>query len=262
MRRVLSIFRSPVALAGLVLAAFVLTGLAATFALGGFSLAQEDTPTATTPAGDEATATPVADETPGTDDKEALRDDLLQRLADELGISVDDLRQAMSNVALDLVDRAVADGRITEEEAAEIRERIASGEFPFFFGHHQFHGGPGLCLGRYAVGEVAEFLGIEPKDVLDGLQNGQSLAQIAEANGKTRDELKNYLLEELTDKVNQAVENGRVTHERADEILANAPDRIDQQIDREGLPERPFRMKPGFDMMPGDHGDAMGGLTF
>lgn len=262
MRRVLSIFRSPVALAGLVLAAFVLTGLAATFALGGFSLAQEDTPTATAPAQDEATATPGADETPSADNKDTLREDLLQRLADELGISVDDLRQAMSNVALDLVDQAVADGRITEDEAADIRERIASGDFPFFFGRHQFHGGPGLCLGRYAVSEVAEFLGIEPATVLDGLQNGQSLAQIAEANGKTRDELKNYLLDELTDKVNQAVENGRITQERADEILANAPDRIDQQIDREGLPERPFRMKPGSDMMPGDHGDGMGGLTF
>ena len=261
MRRVLSIFRSPVALAGLVLAAFVLTGLAATFALGRFSLAQEDTPTATTPAGDEATATPVADETPGTDDKEALRDDLLQRLADELGISVDDLRQAMSNVALDLVDQAVVDGKLTEEEAATIRERIESGDAPFFFpGHGRHHRGYGPA--HPALGNVAEFLGVEPKDVLDGLQNGQSLAQIAEANGKTRDELKNYLLDELTDKVNQAVENGRITQERADEILANAPDRIDQQIDREGLPERPFRMKPGSDMMPGDHGDAMGGLTF
>ena len=262
MRRVLSIFRSPVALAGVVLAAFVLTGLAATFALGGFSLAQEDTPTATAPAQDEATATPAADETPGADDKEALRDDLLQRLADELGISVDDLRQAMSNVALDLVDQAVADGRITEDEAADIRERIASGDFPLFgFGFH--HGrGHGFSGCGYALSDVADFLGMEAADVRSALEDGQSLTQIAEANGKTRDELKNYLLDELTDKVNQAVENGRVTQERADEILANAPDRIDQQIDREGLPERPFRMKPGSDMMPGDHGDAMGGLTF
>src|SRR3972149_2038639 len=132
MRRVLSIFRSPVALAGLVLAAFVLTGLAATFALGGFSLAQEGTPPATTPAQNEASPTPGADETPSADNKETLRDDLLQRLADELGISVDDLKQAMSNVALDLVDQAVADGRITEEEAGDLRERIASGAFPFF----------------------------------------------------------------------------------------------------------------------------------
>jgi hypothetical protein len=40
----------------------------------------------------------------------------------------------------------------------------------------------------------------------------------------------------VQDKVNQAVENGQITQERADEILANAPDRIDQLIDREGLP--------------------------
>lgn len=232
------IFRSPVALGGLIAAGIVFAVAGAAIVTGGFTSAQE------TPA---ATEEPAATETPATDgdgtdepsaSKLELRDDFLDRLAAELGVTREALDQAVENVSLDLVDEAVADGRITEDEAARIREAIESGKIPFF-GPPGFHHRP--HRGAHAVGEVAEFLAVEPQVVLDGLESGQSLAQIAEANGKTRDELKTYLLDEIEEYTARMVENGRITQERADEILANAPARVDELIDREGLPLRPFR---------------------
>ena len=68
------------------------------------------------------------------------------------------------------------------------------------------------------------------------------MAQVAEAQGISADDLKAHLLQEITDHVNQAVENGRITQERADEMLANAAERIDDMINRT-LPEKP----DGFD---------------
>ena len=243
MNRFKSIFRSPIALGGLIAAGIVLSVAAVAVATSGFSSAQE-TPGATdTPA---ATDTPVAAKT-------ELRDDFLDRLADELGVSREQLDAAIQNVGLDMVDQAVADGRITEEEADRIRSAIEDGKLPFFGlrgGHHGGH-----FPGRFAPGKVAEFLGVEPQVVLDGLQNDQSLAQIAEANGKTRDELKTFLLDEVKEYTAQMVEHGRITQERADEILANAPARIDELIDREGLPEHPFKGGPGgfpHEGLPGD----------
>jgi len=237
MRRMFSIFRSPVALAGLVLAAFVLTGLAATFALGGFGLAQEETPTV--PTAEETATAPEA--TPA--EKDALRDQFLDNLAEQLGISRERLDQALSQAALDVVDQAVADGRITQEEADRIQEAIESGEFPFFFGRHGFghgfghHGfGPGLGCPGVAADELAGFLGISVDDLRAARAEGQSLAQIAEANSKTRDELKSYLLSRVGERLDQAVADGKITQEQADQKLEDFSARLDDLIDSTGGP--------------------------
>jgi uncharacterized protein YidB (DUF937 family) len=233
-------------------AAAVLLALAAVAA--GIISAQEPTSTEepqATPTDAEQSPTPGADEaTPdGVEDKEARIDNFLERLAANLGVSVDELEQALRDTQLDLLDEAVADGRIDEADAAEIRERIESGDaplFPFFFGRH--HGGPGPGLGAcIALDEVADFLGVEESVIHDGLRDGQTLAQIAEANGSTADALAAHLLSQLETRLNEAVANGDITQERADEVLANAPERINDMINREGPGPGRFRMAPGID---------------
>jgi glutathione S-transferase len=67
-------------------------------------------------------------------------------LAKELGRSEADVRDALqaahrSHIESRL-DAAVKAGRISESQAAEIRERIERGG-PAFFGHGPWHGGPG-----------------------------------------------------------------------------------------------------------------------
>ena len=51
-------------------------------------------------------------------------DHYLELLAGNLGITVEELEGALTQSHLDLIDEKVADGTITEEEAAEIIERI------------------------------------------------------------------------------------------------------------------------------------------
>ena len=154
------------------------------------------------------------------------------KLAENLGISVDTLEQAIRDTQLDQLDEAVAEGRVPEDRAAEIRQRIESGDaplFPFGGGRHGHH-----HVGIAAVRQTAEFLGLEPQDVVQALRDGGTLASVAVANGKTAGELSAYLLAELQEYVQQAVDNGRITQERADEILANAPARINDLINHEG----------------------------
>ncbi|MDZ7728639.1 MAG: hypothetical protein U5Q44_10860 [Dehalococcoidia bacterium] len=77
-------------------------------------------------------------------------DDFLNRVAEELGVERSALDDAMVAARLAQLDDAVDLGIIGEERAAEIRERIESGEVPGLFGpgprhHHpgKFRGGPG-----------------------------------------------------------------------------------------------------------------------
>jgi hypothetical protein len=205
----------------------------------GFVAAQEDG--TETPAA-EATATPSGEDTATpAEDAGARVDHYLEVLAGNLGISVEELEQALRETQLDLLDEAVAEGRIDEERAAEIRARIESGETPLFpFGPKH---GRVFHIGASVVRQTAEFLGIEPQAVVEALQGGATLAEVAEANGQTADALAAYLLAELEEYLQQAVENGRISQARADEILANAPERIENLINQPG-PFRPHRLGP------------------
>jgi uncharacterized protein YidB (DUF937 family) len=170
--------------------------------------------------------------------------DFIARLAENLGIEQEELEAAIDQTQLDLVDEAVADGKLTEEQAESIRERIESGE-----GLHPFARGfrKGFALGRgfgcvgAASDELAGFLGVTVDDLRAAMADGQSLAQIAEANGVKVEDLSAFLLAELEARLAEAVESGKIDQARADEILANAPDKIDDLINREGLPGKGMR---------------------
>lgn len=201
-------------------------------------------------------------------EKDTLRDQFLDDLAGNLGVSRAGLDTALSQTALDMVDKALADGKITDAEAQRIRERINSGDFPLFggFGHrgrgHMGFGG-GMGFGMIGCGAkleaVAVFLGVDASVVRDGLMNDQSLAQIAEANGKSRDELKSFLIDNVTTKLNQAVADQDITQKRADEALQNFKDHVDDLIDHKGAP---FRGGPHFHGgYPGDMDGDQGNST-
>lgn len=201
-----------------------------------------DTPTAE--AKDDATTPDEGDDATKEGDertnKEELRDAYLARLAQELGISQQDLEGALTRTALAMLDQAVADGRISEDEAAKIRQRIESGDLvPIGPGFGIRHGGHMFAKGFHLgveLSDLASFLGVDEQVVTDGLRNGQSLAQIAEASGKSRDELRAHLLSQLDERLSKAVADGDITQAQADERRTEAESHIDDLIDREGFP--------------------------
>jgi hypothetical protein len=210
--------------------------------------------------GDDGTGTPAATEEPdaGTEpeeeggeglDKERLCADFEETLAESLGVTVDELRAAWEETQLELLDRAVANGRLAPEEADNIREKIqASDEIRFCagFGHARGHRGP---LGRVFEGvprliggamgvepsELAEFFGVLEEELILARVEGQSLAEIAEANGKTREELIAFLTEELQAELDEAVAAGEIEQMAANDIAADFAERADDIIDQHGF---------------------------
>jgi hypothetical protein len=67
-------------------------------------------------------------------------------LAEHLGVSTDELEDAAKAAAIDQVDAALADGRITAEQAEELKERIEAGGSPLLLGPPLF-GGPDVHRG-------------------------------------------------------------------------------------------------------------------
>jgi len=230
------------------LAAVLMLGIAAMVTSMVAAQTAGSTPSATD---DQATSTPKADSgdsNNNTTDKETRRDGYLDALAANLGISRDSLDQALTDTALEMVDQALADGSITQEEADNIKERINSGDFAPFgpgFGHGSkkgFHRGFDVGV---KLEDLATFLGVDVSVIHEGLVNEQSLAEIAEANGKSRDELKTHITSNVEEKLAELVADGSITQEQADEKLQNFTDQLDEMIDRTG---------PIFRGGPGHHG--------
>jgi hypothetical protein len=116
---------------------------------------------------------------------ETPADSALDRLAENLGITRDQLDDALQQTALDMVDDALADGLIDEERAAALRERIESGEpfglFGHGFGHFFGAGERGIAIGGAAMAEKIQDLADE--GVIDQAAADAIIAALDQADG-------------------------------------------------------------------------------
>lgn len=236
---------------------------------GGVMLARADgTPTPT--PGATSSATPPKN---GKDPK-AFTDDFIQKLADNLGIPVQTLKDALKKTSLDELDKAVADGKLTQDQANKIRDAINNGapggfgfNIPFFGGRGPGGGKPngaapngatpngapnipgsrgGFGLGPANDDAIATFLGIDADTLHGELKNGKTLVQVAEAHGKTRDELKTFITSQEDAQIAAAVTAGKLTQAQADAIKANQSGQVDKFIDAQqpGHGPKPPSAKP------------------
>jgi predicted house-cleaning noncanonical NTP pyrophosphatase (MazG superfamily) len=91
-------------------------------------------------------------------------------------------------------------------------------------GHHGMRGGPGH------LSEVAVFLGVDAQVIQEGLEAGDTLAEIAAADGSSGTALVDSLVAGLTEKLEGAVADERIDQEKADEILADATEKITTMV--------------------------------
>lgn len=119
-------------------------------------------------------------------------------LADKLGISVEELKEARQAVAAERLEQALADGRIDEEQAALMRA--------------------GMAL-RGAIDPqalMAEALGLSVEELEQARQDGTRMRELIESSGLERDELRERLEAAREAAVVQAVADGVITQEQAD----------------------------------------------
>lgn len=111
---------------------------------------------------------------------------------------------------------------------------------------------------RQVMQIIAGDLGITPADILTQLQD-QTLAEVIEANGGSVEAISAEITEAMTARVNTALEQGVITQERADEILAALPASIESALNGELSALQPHILRdlrqPGFDggRTPGSH---------
>jgi hypothetical protein len=164
----------------------------------------------------------------------------LDSVARHLGISSQKLEDATKAAAIDQVDAALKNGKMTQAQADELKAHIESGEFPpflgpgLFFDHRfgpkggDFHGGPPLFGDKLST--AADYLGLTEAQLRTKLNSGQTLAQIAKAQGKSVDGLKQTILADAKKKLDQLVKDGELTQGEADAMYARLQSHVDDLV--------------------------------
>ncbi|MBN2043843.1 MAG: hypothetical protein JW757_02385 [Anaerolineales bacterium] len=159
----------------------------------------------------------------GDTDEDGIPDQS-ETLAEVLGIDVETLAAAYEAAHEKAIQQAIADGKITQEQADAMAEREAQFGKPGF----GFHGPDMNTL-------LAEELGITVEELQDAQQEAQEimLEQALEDGRITEDEYENFQLRQtmhpyfeeafsaaFQDAVDQALEDGAITEAQAESLLS------------------------------------------
>lgn len=181
----------------------------------------------------------VMAQTPGANNGPSF----LDRVAQKLGIDTPKLKDAIASAHRDQIDEAVTNGDLTQKQADNLKNKIDNNPGGGFGGpglHGKrgpggpMMGGPfGFGLGFQDAGQkFADYLGISTGALMTELSaDGATLATVAGAHGKSRDDLKSFITDGAKSVLDAKVKSGDLTQKREDEMLSQITAHVDDLID-------------------------------
>lgn len=155
----------------------------------------------------------------------------LAEVIENSGADVDTVVSDSVTAITERVNNAVAEDSITQERADEmlesleenIRERLNSDrplERP------RDRRGTARQVMRVVAETITDELGVEPRELVQAVRGGSTPAEFIEANGGDVDTMTQTVIDTLTERINQAVEDGNLPEERAEQMLENMDEHI------------------------------------
>ncbi len=161
----------------------------------------------------------------------------IQEVAEGKGVSLEELVTELMAPIEERMKAAVADGKLTQAEAdermASIEECLTAylkGEDIQCDAHYLSRNLP-FMMHRFArtplkhLENLAVKLNMTVDDLKAALEEGKTIAEIAESQGITMEDLQAEKEEAMIERINQAVTDGKLTQEEADEIITWIKDR-------------------------------------
>ncbi len=169
----------------------------------------------------------------GGDDGGPVRT-FIAKVATKLGVSEEQLQGAITEARQEMLDEAVAEGRLTPEQAERLRERVDKGDFfpPLREDRpdHARRHGPCQRVQILIVDSTADVLGVEKGRLLSEIKAGKSLAEIAEAQGFSAERFQAALLAQVRQTLDGLVAEGKLTERQASKIFQGIDENIDKIV--------------------------------
>jgi hypothetical protein len=184
----------------------------------------------------------------GGDDRQQAESSILADAAKRLNVTPEALRSALGAAEDSQLDQAVKDGKLTQAQADAIKKRraqagtvlggpgVAGPRGGPGFGHGgPGGGGPGLAFKRGpggALDAAASALGLQRDELIAKLRAGTSIADVAEAQGKSLDDVKQAITAGVTKELDQAVTDKKLTSDQRAKILEQLSNHLDDLVTR------------------------------
>ncbi|MCL6592640.1 MAG: hypothetical protein K6T31_01565 [Alicyclobacillus sp.] len=172
-------------------------------------------------------------------DQSTLKTDLqagqtLAQIAASKGISEQTLIADLQSALQQKLDQAVQNGKLTSAQEQQILQQFSSHaqqlvESKFPAKPPQKRDGAGGLLKQ-----VAQILNIDEQTLQQDLQNGQSIAQVAASKGVSSDSLVAQLTAQMKTKLDLAVQNGKLSADKEQQLLTNLQQRLTKLIQQTG----------------------------
>lgn len=185
----------------------------------------------------------------GTNPRQAFLNDVAKRL----NVTPSRLRAAVRGAMLDRLEAAVKAGQLTQAQADRIQRRIEQGG-GLTLGLRRF-GPPGLLAPRPLMrlrahrggplGAAAHYLGLSDQQLLRDVMSGKSLAQVAQARGKSVSGLEQAMAAAMKTRLDKAVSAGMITQAQEQRMLNRLRRLIDRLANGTQPPTRPIAPVPG-----------------
>lgn len=193
----------------------------------------------------------AATQSSGPSSRQAFLNDVAKRLH----VTPQQLSSALSGATVDQLQAEVKAGRLTQAQANALEQRLKNGGTAPLLpltpglavpGPRLFRGGPGRAFGAgppgfgfgfagSGVGAAASYLGLTTPQLLQQLQSGKSLAQIATAKGKTVAGLEQAMTAPVKKALDAAVARKAITAAQEKQILSRYSANLSQRINQKGL---------------------------
>ena len=182
---------------------------------------------------------------PSATEGAGVRQAYLEKVAANLGVSVDTLKSAMKDAGIATVDEQVANGHLTEAQGAKIKDAINSGKFPELAkAFRRNHARVEVAVRRNILASAAAAIGVQPKDLATELKSGKSIAAVAGEHNVPVDDVKARITSDAKAKLDALVASGKLKQEREDAMMSKLQANLDKIVNHVGG-------KPAADATPG-----------
>ncbi len=181
----------------------------------------------------------------------------LKVAADTIGVSTDELREAVQGgqtvaqvaqskgvdpqrvidaivaAATQKIDQALADGKIDEPRAAELKRKLPQIADRLVNQTRQLvRRAERRSRRKAAIETAAKAIGISTDELVDAVKSGRSIADVADSKGVEVSKVVGALVAEATKRIAEAVDAGRLPAAEGDQLKSRLADRIDTFLHR------------------------------
>jgi hypothetical protein len=150
------------------------------------------------------------------------------------GGSVEETITAAVAAATERINEAVANGNMTQEQADELiaaLQDVYTAAINGELGHPRLE----LMVSFGVIRLASDETGLVPREIVRQLMGGKSLSEVLTENNVDVNAFIDTAVTQARDRLNQAVTNGRITQEQADERLANIRETLTERITQVGV---------------------------